>query len=137
MAFSVRRAQYFYATVRDEPGEAYRLLRGLADLGTNLLAFTAVPVGPAQTQITIFPEDVPKLESEASRAGLVIDGPYPAILVQGDDELGALSDIHVRLCDANVNVFASSGVSDGKGSYGYVLYVKSEDYERAVAALGV
>jgi hypothetical protein len=36
-----------------------------------------------------------------------------------------------------VNVYASSGVADNQGSYGYVLYVKPEDYERAAAALQV
>ncbi|HKZ81070.1 MAG TPA: hypothetical protein VJ124_22555 [Pyrinomonadaceae bacterium] len=43
----------------------------------------------------------------------------------------------MKLYEANVNVFASSGVADGKGSYGYVIYVRPDDYERAVAALKV
>jgi hypothetical protein len=38
--------------------------------------------------------------------------------------------------DADVNVFASSGVPDGRGSFGYAIYVKLDDYERAAAALG-
>src|SRR5216684_3492026 len=41
MAFHVRRIDYFSATVRDDPGEAYKLLATLANLGVNLLAFTA------------------------------------------------------------------------------------------------
>jgi len=41
----------------------------------------------------------------------------------------------VLLYEANVNVYASSGVADGRGSYRYVIYVKPDDYERAVAAL--
>lgn len=137
MPFRVQRADYFFATVRVEPGEAYNLLSHLAELGINLLAFTAVPVGPTHTQFTIFPADVPKLLHEVEKAGLSVDGPHPALLVQGDDELGALADIHVKLYEANVDVFASSGVADGKGSYGYVVYVKPQDYERAVTALGV
>ncbi|UCE86633.1 MAG: hypothetical protein JSU66_02535, partial [Deltaproteobacteria bacterium] len=66
-----------------------------------------------------------------------LDGPHPALLVQGDDELGALAGVHALLHEANVNVYASSGVTDGKGSYGYVIYVRPEDYERAAAALRV
>jgi hypothetical protein len=58
-------------------------------------------------------------------------------LVQGDDELGALAGIHEKLYEANVNVYASSGVSDGKGSYGYVIYVRPEEYERAAKTLGM
>ena len=61
MAFKIRRVDYFYTTVKDQPGEAYRLLSQLADLGVNLLALTAVPIGPLHTQLTIFPEDTPML----------------------------------------------------------------------------
>ncbi len=106
-------------------------------MGINLLAATAIPVGPMRTQLTLFPEDAAKMESEAKKAGLVLDGPHRALLVQGDDELGALAGVHERLYEANVNVYASSGVTDGKGSYGYILYVRPEEYERAAAALEV
>jgi hypothetical protein len=135
MAFRIRRVDYFYATVKDQPGEAYKLLSRLASLGINLLAITAVPFGPMNTQLTIFPEDAGKLRSEAQKAGLELDGPQPAFLVQGDDNLGALAEVHMKLYEAKVNVYASSGVADSKGSYGYVIYVRPEDYERAVAAL--
>jgi hypothetical protein len=137
MPVKVRRIDYFYARVEDVPGEAYKMLSMLADLGLNLLAFTAVPVGPEQTQLTLFPEDTGKMASEARKAKLQLDGPHRALLVQGDDELGALAGIHARLYEASVNVFASSGVTDGRGSFGYILYVRPEDYERAAAALSV
>lgn len=137
MAYRIRRADYFYTTVQDKPGEGYKLLSLLAEMGINLLAVTAIPVGPMRTQLTLFPEDTAKMESEAKRAGLVLDGPHRALLVQGDDELGALASVHERLYEANVNVYASSGVADGKGSYGYILYVRPEEYERAAAALEV
>ena len=137
MAFKIRRVDYFYTTVKDQPGEAYKLLSLLAGEGIKLLAFTAVPFGPMTTQLTIFPEDTGKLTSEARKSGVVMDGPQPALLVQGDDSLGALAEVHMKLYEANVNVFASSGVADGRGSYGYVIYVKPDDYERAVAALQV
>jgi hypothetical protein len=137
MAFSIRRVDYFYATVKDEPGEAYKLLSLLASLGINLLAVTAIPYGPMNTQLTLFPEDTGKLRSEALKAGLKLEGPQPAFLIQGDDKLGALVEVHMKLYDANVNVYASSGVSNGKGSYGYIIYVRPDDFQRAVTALGV
>ncbi len=137
MAYVIRRVDYFYTTVRDQPGEAYRLLSTLADLGVNLMAFAAVPVGPMHTQLTIFPDDAARLVQTARDAGLRLDGPHPALLVQGDDRLGALADVHARLYEAGVNVYASSGVADGRGSFGYVIYVRPEEYERAVASLGV
>ena len=137
MPVKVRRIQYFYARVEDVPGEAYKMLSMLADLGLNLLAFTAIPIGPEQTQLTLFPEDAGRMASEARKAKLQLDGPHQALLVQGDDELGALASIHAKLYEADVNVFASSGVTDGEGSFGYVLYVRPEEYERAAAALSV
>jgi len=137
MPVKVRRIDYFYARVEDVPGEAYKLLSMLADLGLNLLAFTAIPIGPEQTQLTLFPEDAGKMASEARKAQLPLDGPHRALLVQGDDELGALASIHAKLYEAAVNVFASTGVTDGHGSFGYVVYVRPEEYERAAAALSV
>lgn len=137
MAFTIRQVEYFNATVRDQPGEGYRLLAQLANLGLNLVAFTAVPVGPTHTQLTLFPEDSPRMTSAAQRAGLSLDGPYSAFLVQGDDELGALVEIHQKLYQARVNVYASSGVTAGGGTFGYLIYVRPEDCKRGAAALGI
>jgi hypothetical protein len=137
MTYQVRRAEYFYTTVRDEPGEALKLLTLLAERGINLLAFTAVPVGPNRTQLTIMPDDAAETVSEAKKVRLPLDGPYAALLVQGKDALGALATLHAKLYEANVNVYASSGVADGRGGYGYVIYVRGEDYDAALKALGV
>ena len=133
----IRRVDYFSTTIRDRPGEGYKLLAQLADMGLNLLAFTAVPVGPTQTQLTLFPEDSGKMESAAQRSGMKLEGPHPAFLVQGDDQLGALAGIHQELYRADVNIYASSGVTDGRGSFGYIIYVRPEDYDRAAAVLGI
>ena len=137
MAFHIRQVDYFYTTVREEPEEGYKLLSRFAELGINLLAFTAVPFGPTLTQLTIFPEDTLKLQDEAKKDQIPLDGPHPALLVQGDDKLGALAEIHEKLYDAKVNVFASSGVADGRGGYGYIIYIRPEEYERAAAALQI
>ena len=137
MSMTIRRVEYFHATVKDQPGEAYKLLSRLATDEVSLLAFNAVPVGPEQTQLVIFPESVPSLARTAEKAGLVLTGPQRAFLIQGDDQLGALVELHRKLADAKVNVYASSGVTDGRGGYGYVLYVRSEHFEDAAAALKV
>ena len=137
MAFKIRKVEYFTTTVQDRPGEAYKLLSVLEDLGLNLVAFTAVPVGPDTTQLTLFPEDPSKMKGEAQKAGMALDGPHRALLVQGDDELGALAVVHERIYKTGVNVYASNAVSDGLGKYGYLIYVRPEDYERAAKALEV
>ncbi|HEX5051754.1 MAG TPA: hypothetical protein VFZ65_08285 [Planctomycetota bacterium] len=134
MAFQVRRVDYFHAMVADESGAACDALTRLAEHGVNLLAFTTVPMGPMRTQLTLFPAEASRMLAAARDAGLRLDGPHPALLVQGDDELGALAKVHQLLCDAGVEVYASSGVSDGGGSYGYVLYVRPQDIDKAVDA---
>jgi hypothetical protein len=137
MATSIRSVEYYHTTVRDRPGEGFRILSRLAEMGVELLAFSAVPLGPLYTQLTVFPADSGKLAREGARAGLKLDGPHPALLAQGDDVLGALAGIYERLAAAGVNVYASTGVTDGRGGFGQVFYVRPEEYERARAALEV
>jgi hypothetical protein len=135
MAFSVRNVEYFYTRVEDESGRAYGLLADLASEDINLLAFSAVPYGPNHVELTIFPDRSEDFERVARKLGWVLTGPQHACLIQGDDHLGALAEIHNRLRDANVNIYASTGVTDGEGRYGYVIYVKEEDHSAAAKAL--
>ena len=137
MPRTIRRIYYFYMKVVDRPGEAYKRLTKLKEMGVDMVAFALFPFGPMRTQVTLFPVDGARMAHEAKRIGFELEGPHPALLVQGDDELGALEEIHEKLFEANVNVEASSGVADGQGHFGYVIYVKSKDFERALAALEV
>lgn len=137
MALSIRRVSYFRATVHDRPGEAYQILSTLTGAGVNLLVFSSIPVGGDNTQLTLFPEDVDQLAGAAEKVGVPLTGPESALLIQGDDRLGALADIHSCLFDAGVNVFASNGVTDGRGGFGYVVHVRPADFERAATALGI
>lgn len=137
MATQIARVQYFYCNVRDRPGEAHRLLSRLAASGVDLLAFNAIPMGLDQTQLMLFPGDAISLARVAEDEGLLLDGPQNALLIRGDDELGALAHIHQRLAETGVNVSAASGITDGKGGFGYIVYVAAEDFTSATAALGV
>lgn len=137
MAKKIRRVDYFYATVNDSLGAGYEVLSELAGEGVSLLAFNAIPIGPANVQMVLFPEDTGRLIQAAAKVGLGLTGPQQALLVQGDDRLGALAELHRRLADAKVDVYASSAVASGEGGYGYVLYVKPEHFESAARALEV
>lgn len=137
MGSTIRRVDYFHCTVKDRPGEAYQLLSVLAGRGVELLAFNAIPGGIDHTQLVLFPAEVEGLLRAAGELGLVLSGPQHALLIQGDDELGALVEIHRQLYDAQINVFASSGVADGRGGYGYVIYVRDDQFDQASAALGL
>ena len=137
MACRISRVEYFHTTIQDRPGEAYKFLSQLALLRINLLAFSAIPVSATDTQLTIYPENPKFMKNEASRAGLYLEGPYSGLLVQCDDRLGALADIHLKIYEADVNVKSASGVTDGRGAFGYVIHVEPEDFDTAAAALGI
>ena len=96
-----------------------------------------MPSGPELAQFALFPEDPSRLRAEAHAANLSLEGPYHALLVQGDDELGALARIHERLFEAAIDVYASSGVTDGRGSFGYLVYLREDQFERAAETLGL
>ena len=135
MAFDIKRVEYYNITVEDHAGEGSKLLSLFASVGVNLLAFKAVPLEPMRTQFTLFPNDGLKMTDGAKKAGLELDGPHSALLIQGDDQSGALADIYEKLSRADINVDESSGIADIQGSYGVLLYLKPEDCDKAAAAL--
>jgi len=135
MAAKITKVAYYYVSLRAEPAEGYRLLARLARARVNLLAFSAIPMGPEFTQLVLFPQDSDLLLTVARELDVPLTGPDHALLIQGDDELGALARIHQQLAAAGVSVYASSGVSDGMGGFGYILYVRSDEIDKAAAAL--
>jgi hypothetical protein len=137
MGLMVRDREYFYTRVEDKPGNAYASLAKLAREDVNLLGFSVVPFGPNHVEFTLFPDDSAHLISAAAKLGWTLTGPQHALLIQGDDRLGALAEIHQALFDAGVSVFASSGVTDGRGHFGYVIYVRESDHEAAARVLSV
>jgi hypothetical protein len=43
--------------------------------------------------------------------------------------------VHGRLVDAQVDVYASTAVTDGRGGFGSLVHVREDQFEKAVAAL--
>ncbi len=137
MPVNVRTVDYYYTMVQDRPGQAAELLSLLSDSGVDMLAFSIVPTGPTHTQLQLYPGSTNQLLAIAKRASLDLVGPQHAILVQGDNELGALVHIHKALADADINVYASNGVTTEGGGFGYVLYVRPEDFKKAAQVVGI
>jgi hypothetical protein len=135
MPLTVRVAEYFYLKVKSDPCTAYEILAALATVEINILAFSAIPFGSEQMELTLFPDSTPNLLNVAGRLGLNLSGPQHAVLIQGDDRLGALAEIHRKLLTAGIRAYASSGVTDGMGRYGYVIYLKEGDHETAARVL--
>lgn len=136
MSISIYSTAYYYTSVSDVPGEACRLLERLAEEQVNLLAFNALPISAEETRLMIYPLNPVWLAEMARKTGFLLEGPHHAFIVHGDDELGALVDLHQKLCDHEVNVTNSSGIADGQGGYRYILHVAPEDFERAEELLG-
>jgi len=130
-----RRIEYFYATIKDESGEGFRFLSRLASRKGDLIALTAVPFGPDKAQMTLFPSEVASLLEAAKVEGISLDGPHSAIFVQGQDRVGAFAEVLSKLAAVEVNVFSVQGMTDGRGGFGYLLYLKPSDIDRALKAL--
>ncbi len=137
MAVTIRRIEYYYTTVEDKHGKGYWLLEHFRQKGVNLVAFTAFPRGAGRSQMDFVPEDAETLKAAAAEANISLVGPKRAFVVQGEDKVGAIVELHHKLSSAGINVFAANGVSDGTGRFGYILWVKSEDYDSAARVLGV
>lgn len=135
MADQIRKVEYYYATVPDRPGEGAKILGALKEAGVNLLAFHAFPVA-GQSQVDLVAEDAGALREAAKKAGISLTGPKTAFLVEGEDRIGAVAEFMKRLGDAGINVVAIDAVRAGGGRYGALLWVKSQDLERAASALG-
>ena len=95
-----------------------------------------MPFGPNHVELTVFPDRSDTFIQLGNKLGWVVAGPQHALLVQGDDNLGALADIQRMLLEAEVEIYASNGVTDGSGRFGYLIYFKEEDRGRAAKALG-
>jgi hypothetical protein len=136
MADTVRRVEYYYVSVPDKPGEGERILSALRQSEVNLLAYLGFPAGGGQTQIDLVPEDPAAFRNAADSAGLALSEAKRAFLIQGDDRVGAVSDVIAKLAEGNINITAAAATSAGSGRYGMILWVAPTDYERAAHALG-
>ncbi len=133
MATRIRFVPYYYARIEGDPEAAYGWLEELAGADVDLLAFSAVPYGPNHVELTLFPVDADALKASSLARGTDLVGPYHALLIQGDDHLGALARVHGELRESGVRVYASNGVTDGEGRFGYVVYVRERDADAAAA----
>jgi hypothetical protein len=136
MADATRLVDYYYTIVPDKPGEGAQVLKVLRDARVNLLAFSAFP-SQRKSQADFVPADPAAFLAAAKAAKLKLKGPKKAFLIDGDDRVGALSEVMAKLGAAKVNVTAVDGVCSGMGRYGALLWVKPKDLKKAAAALGV
>jgi hypothetical protein len=135
MADTIRRANYYYTTAPDKPGEGARLLDVLRNAGVNLRALHAFP-SARKSQVDFVPSDEALFLAAAKGAKIKLSKPKTAFLIEGDDRPGALAALLGRLGAAKINVTAVTGLCAGMGRYGAILWVKPRDVTKATSALG-
>lgn len=136
MSDRIRRVQYFYFEVPDQPGEGARLFEKLKDAKVNLVAFTSFPTGGGRSQVDVVPEDPAAFLDATKRLGMKHSPPKEAFLIQGGDRVGAVADILKKLGAAKVNVTAANASVAQGGGFGMILWVKAQDVAAAAKALG-
>ena len=135
MALEILQVEYYNITVEGQITSASKLLSTIAGAGVDFHAFKAIPVKSNQTQFTLFAKDSAKMTDGAKKAGLELDGPYPALLIKGDEESGALADIYKKLSQAGIQVNEACGIADINAGYGVILYLTQEDCNTAMTVL--
>ena len=136
MADTTRLVDYYYTMVPDKPGEGAQILKVLRDARVNLLAFSAFP-SQRKSQADFVPADPTPFLAAAKAAKLKLKGPKKVFVIDGDDRVGALSEVMAKLGAAKVNVTAVEAVCSGMGRFGALLWVKVKDLKKVAAALGV
>jgi len=136
MADATRLVDYFYTMIPDKPGEGARILRVLRDARVNLVAFSAFP-NQRKSQVDFIPGDAAALVAAAKAAKIKLKGPKKVFLIDGDDRVGALSDVLAKRDMAKINVTAAEAICSGTGRFGALLWVKPKDLKKAATALGV
>ena len=135
MAFHILQVEYYNITVQGQITDASNLISRIAAAGVDFHAFKATPLDPDQTQFTFFAKDSSKLTDGAKKSDLALDGPFPALLIKGDEKSGALADIYEKLSKAGIQVNEASGIADINAGYGVILYMKREDCDKAMIVL--
>ena len=136
MADTIRLVDYFYVEVPDKPGEGARALGHLKEAGVHLLALHAFPKG-RRAQVDFVPSDPAAFKAAAKAAKWKVVGPKKALLLQGDDRVGALVDYAAKLAEAKINITAVDALAAGADRFAGIVWVKASDVKRAAKVLGV
>jgi prephenate dehydratase len=135
MADRVESVEYYAASVKDQAGEAHRVLSALAEAGVDLRAFCGFPSGAGKAQLDFVPSDAKAFLAAAARLKLRVRKPKRAFLIAGDDRVGAVASALAELARAKIPVTAVQAVSAGGGRWAMLLWVKPARHARAARAL--
>ena len=131
----VRKVSYCYLTVPNRAGQGARVLSELKEEGIDLLGYTGFPVKGRKAQLDLMAESLSPIRRLAKQHGWKMSKPKRGFLIQGSDQLGAVSRHTQKLADSGISITAADAVAAGKGRYGMMLWVKKKDFARAARVL--
>lgn len=134
MSDAIRKVVYYKTEVPNKAGEGARILGVLKAEGVNMLAFSGFPSG-RRAQMDFIPEDEALLKKAAKKAGLKLGAKKTCFLVQGDDRVGAVSEIMAKVAAAKINITALDAIVAGGGRYGVIFWVKPDDIRKTAKLL--
>lgn len=134
MANRVKKTGYFKLEVPNRPGEGASVLKALRDAKVNLVAFSGFPRG-RKAQMDFVPENTAAFKKAMKKAGFPVSGTKTVFLIQGGDRVGAIHEVMEKLGNAGINVIAIDAVTDGKGHFGAILWVKPGDVRKTAKVL--
>ena len=127
---AIRKASYYSMKVPQRPGAGAQLLGELKAAKVNLLAFSGFPAAGG-AQVDFIPQHNAKFAKAARKAKLKLSSRKTVFLAQGNDKVGALTQILGRLARAKINLVSLQAVSAGKRRYGAMFWVKPKDVAKA------
>lgn len=131
---AVRKVSYYSMKVPQRPGAGAQALAALKAAKVNLLAFTGFPASGG-AQVDFIPKDNAKFAAAARKAKMKLSARKTVFLAQGEDRVGALTQVLNKLAKAKINVVSLQAVTAGKGRYGAMFWVKRKDLGKASRVL--
>jgi len=135
MADRIRKVKYVNTTVSSRAGQGAKVLAELKKEGVNLVAFTGFPAKSGKAQLDFVTEDLAGVRRVAKKNGWRLSPAKKGFLVQGSDQIGAVSRHIQKLADKKISITAADAVCAGQNRYGMILWVKPKDYARAARTL--
>ena len=133
MPLCVKKVTQFKVQMEDRPGQLAEIARGAANEGINFLAMTGYPREKGRAEIIGVPEDADKAKRLAANAGISVET-AEALLITGDDKLGAVAVIAEKVAALGVNIKACDAMAV-EGKFALWLYVAPADLDKVAEAL--
>ncbi|HUB80979.1 MAG TPA: hypothetical protein VMB03_19375 [Bryobacteraceae bacterium] len=135
MVDTVKRFDYEYAVIGDDPVELADVVSEIAKSGVDLLALSESAQAERRVQVELITGETAQLANTAREHGWKLRPRKSGFLVQGQGSPDAIGPILRELAASGIQITAMQVISAGSGRFGAILWVKPEDVERAGAIL--